>query len=208
MNQIMSPPKKPISKGQAGKFADKLVAALVKSGLPGDPTQKVLEEDDSLVGIFVALIRERIEAKSNLFVRWAKVNRTASPQELIATTGRKDYSNRSVLAGMPQGEGDEVPVTFFKLVASAYDKNGWISDDALAAEYKLRKLKPDPRAQVAVNQDDEAFADKFPNGSHWKDTNGNWCCVLFNAWDDERYVRVYQGRGRWYGSYWFAGVPA
>jgi hypothetical protein len=210
MNKIMSPSEKIITNRQAGKFADRFVTALVKSGLPAGPIQEVLEEVDSLSDIFVALVRERVEAKSNMFVRHVKVDRTIPPQVIIAATGRKVYCNQSVLAEIPKGEGDEVPVTFFKPAATAYDKNGLISDDAIAAEYKLRKLKPDPRAQIAANQADEGLADNFPNVSLWKDVNSNYCYVIFsltNRWHGAWDVYVHQRDGPWVAGDWLVGVP-
>ncbi len=51
----------PITRGQMGKLYDVLVAALGKSDLPGEPTQKALERKGAIVaGEFVELVRTHV----------------------------------------------------------------------------------------------------------------------------------------------------
>jgi len=149
--------------------------------------------------------RERAKAVSNLIVRTAKVNRNRSQQEAIEATGRAQYTDRKVVDAMPKGEGDEVEVVFFKPDLS--ERNDFISDDDLEKEFELRGLKPaDPVSVAAVNEDDPAFADKKPHGTHWKDAKGNWCCATFGCWRDKRGVYVYRSGRDWDDGWWFAGV--
>ena len=102
-----------ITAGQIGKVQELLGAALRKSGLPSSPTQQVLEhQGDELAREFVAVLRMRVEAVSNVITRRAKVDRAKSPQEALDTTGRKQYTNREVVAAMPRGEGDEADPAF------------------------------------------------------------------------------------------------
>jgi len=199
--KVVSPSEvKPITPGQAGKFYDVFVAALCKSGLPSEPTQQVLEgQGNALAAEFVASVRKRVEMMSKLIVRRVKVNRNRTPQQVFDATGRKQYADSSVVEGMPRGEGEEVDVYFFP-------GGRYRSDAELEKEFDLYGLKPDPYAHAAVNEADPAFADKYPNATHWKDADGKWCYAAFYRWDDgERYVNVYRDGSDWNDDWWFAG---
>ena len=152
------------------------------------------------------VFRRRVEALSNLIVRIAKVNRSRSPQEALDATGRVQYTNRKVVDNMPKASADKVEIVFFKLDLSK--RNGFISDDDLEKEFELRGLKPaDPISVAAVNEDDPAFADKKPNGTHWKDDYGNWYHIVFHRYYCEREVAVYRSDDEgWEDHIWFAGV--
>lgn len=209
MSKIMSPSEiKPITPGQAGKFYDVLVSALCKSGLPSEPTQQILESQGAaLADEFVVSVCKRVDAISDMIVRRVKVHRSRSQQYMLDATDRKQYTDRKVVNAMPKDGCDEDDVFFFKPDKSAYDKNGLISDDNLAKEYELRGLKPDPYAQAAVNEADPAFADDHPNGTHWKDKDGNWCYAAFLRWHvGERRVSVDRYAYAWYDRWFFAGV--
>lgn len=143
--------------------------------------------------------RAFVEADSNMLVRHAHVNRSRAPQEMLDATGRKQYTDKDVVATIPQGEGEEADVYFFKL-------DRYVSVGDLAKEYELRGLKPDPYAQGAVNEADPAFANEHPNGSQWQDARGRYCYVAFFRWSDERNVDVYRFDNVWYVYWWFAGV--
>ena len=89
----------------------------------------------------------------DVIIRRMRVNRSRSPQEALAATGRKQYVTDAVVAHMPRGEGDEAEIFFFKV-------GRWISDDDLEKEYSSRGLVPaDPFSLAAVNEADPAFAD-------------------------------------------------
>lgn len=139
-------------------------------------------------------------------VRRIKVNRKRTPQETLDATGRKQYTDSVVVSGMPKSDGEEVELVFFQPDKSAY-VNGLISDDELENQFELRGLKPDPYAQMAVNEADPAFADEKPNGTHWKNTDGKWCYLAFGRWcGGRRGVDVGRGGGGWSAGWWFAGV--
>ena len=204
MTQVVSPSAtNSITPGQIGKIQELLGAALRKSGLQSEPTQLVIEQQgDALVAEMVATVRKRVEAVSSMIVRHAKANRNRTPQQVLDATGRKQYTDSKVVKAMPKGEGDETDVHFFKL-------GRYVSDADLEKEYELRGLKPaDPYSLAAVNEADPAFADEYPNGTHWKDASGNWCYAAFNQWnDDERRVNVDRGDDSdWLVSWWFAGL--
>jgi hypothetical protein len=151
------------------------------------------------------LFRERAEVLSNLIVRRVRVNRTRTPQETLDATGRKQYTSREVVDGMPKGEGEEVEVVFFKPDLS--ERNGYISDDDLEKEFELRGLKvADPYSVAAVNEVDPAFADEKPNGTHWKNSDGKWCFAAFHHWHGERRVNVRRSGSGWSDHWWFSGL--
>ena len=127
-------------------------------------------------------------------------NRSHSPQRVLDTTGRKQYTDESVVDVMPRGEDDEVEVIFFKL-------SRYINNTELEKEYELRGLKAvDPFSLVAVNRANPTFADEHPNGTHWQDVNGKWCYVAFSCWHGERYLDVSRKDVDWIDRWWFAGL--
>ena len=204
MTQIMTATK--MTDGQIENAVNKLRDAMRKhrSSITSDVAQQVLGVENLGMMMFTPF-RVRAEAVSSLIVRKAKVNRSRSQQEALDATGRAQYTDRTVVDSMPKGEGDEVEVVFFKPDLS--DKNGFITDDDLEKEFSLRGLKPaDPLSVAAVNEADPAFADEKPHGTHWKDTEGNWCCAAFSRWRGERGVRVNHYDYDWYDHWWFAGV--
>ena len=149
---------------------------------------------------WLAVLRNRVEAISNLIIRRAKVNRTRNAQVAIDATGRRQYTDKDVVNAMPNGEGEEAEVVFFNL-------GRYVSDTDLDKEYELRGLKPaDPFSLAAVNEVDPAFADQKPNATHWKDSNGKWCYAAFGQWSGERDVDVRRYGDDWRGGWWFAGL--
>lgn len=199
MTTVMTPST--ITSGQIGKAQELLEARLRKSGFPSAAVQQVLEtQGDVLAAEWLAAIQKRVDAVSDMIVRHVCVNRSRTPQEAIAATGRKRYVTDAVVAEMPRGDGDEAEVIFFK-------GGRWISDADLGKEYELRGLKPtDPYSLAAVNEDDPAFADDHPNGTHWKDADGKWCYAAFVRWrDGGRNVCVYRRDDEWGDGWWFAG---
>lgn len=192
---------KPMTDGQIESALEQLRAAMRKhrSGISSDVAQQVLGVDN-LGMLMFAPFRERAEAISNLITRRVPVNRGRQPEEALAATGRKQYTDSEVVKAMPRGEGDEVEVVFFKLGHN-------VSDVDLDREYELRGLKPaDPFSLAAVNEADPAFADQKPNCTHWQGAGGKWCCASFRRWVDERRLGVYRGDYGWGGGWWFAGL--
>ena len=169
-----------------------------------EAVQTVLGQPE-LAGEQFAVFRRRVEALSNLVVRRVTVDRARTAQAALDATGRRQYTNPSVVDTMPRGEVEEVEVVFFKPDLSNSD--GFISDDNLVKEFELRGLKPaDPFSLAAVNEAEPSFADKVPHGTHWKDSDGNWCYATFHDWDGVRYVFVYRDVSGWVDSWWFAGM--
>lgn len=195
-------PFNPATDGQLGKLSEKLTARLKKnkSELPSDVFQEIILTDDTLIDEMYDSIRKRIEARSCLVFRTVKVDRTRSAKEALKATGRSQHLNDSVVSNMPKAESDEVELVLFKIGRE-------VTDEELDKEHELRGTKPaDPYSLSAINEADPAFADKCPNGTHWKDNNGKWCCVIFGRGGVERYVDVRRCGVRWVDVWYFAGV--
>lgn len=193
--------KEGITDGQIDNVVGKLRDALRKhrSEFPSNVAQSVLGTSNLGMAL-LAPFRELIEATSNLIVRRASVDRSRTPRAVLDATGRKQYADRNVVAAMPKGEGEEVEVYFFKL-------GRYVSDADLDKEYELRELKPaDPYSLAAVNEAHPAFADDHPNGTHWKDANGNWCDAYFFRWHGGRGLGVGRDGFDWDGFWFFAGL--
>jgi len=194
--------KKPITDGQIGKLNQNVTAHLLKhkNEIPSDIFQQVLG-DDTLIDDFYSSIMKRVEVITGMIIRKVAVNRAQSPVEMLKATGRVQYTDENVVKTIPKGEGEETKVFFFKIGRQ-------INDNDLEKEYAVRGLQPaDPYSQAKVNQDDPAFADTHPNGTHWKDVKGEWCFCAFNRWGvDKRFVNVFRNDGDWDVSWWFAGV--
>jgi len=208
MTEFMTPSEqKTTTQGQIDKAVSNYRALLEKHapGFNSEAVQSVLGQPElahEMLGVF----RRCVEASSNLIIRRVRVDRTRTPQEALKATGRKLYTDQSVVDSMPRGEGDEVEVVFFKPDLS--NRKGLISDDDLEKEFDLRGLKPaDLISVAAVNEADPEFADKMPCGTHWKNADGKWCFATFDRWnDDERRVNVDRDDYVWFGSWWFAGL--
>lgn len=186
--------------GQIDKAVDLFRAGLRKhrSEFGSDAMQQTLGNKE-LVPELLGVFRKYVEMISDCVVRHFTCNRARTPNEVLNATGREQYIDREVVNSMPRGEGEEGDVAFFNL-------GRYVSDDNLEKEYELRGLKPaDPYSLAAVNAADPAFADEHPNGTHWKDKNGNWCFAAFGRCADERRVGVRRRGGGWGGRWWFAG---
>ena len=190
-----------MTEGQIGRACEILGAKLRKhaSEFPSDAVQQAFGQPE-LASDWLAVLRTRVEAISNLVVRTVKVNRTRTAQAALDATGRRQYTEKDVVDSMSQGTGEEVEVVFFNL-------GRYVSDVDLDKEYELRGLKPaDPYSLAAVNEADPAFAGTKPNATHWKD-KGKWCYAAFDQWrDGERNMDVYRCENDWDDRWWFAGV--
>jgi hypothetical protein len=147
------------------------------------------------------LFRRRVEMfSSNLIFRHVTVDRSRNPRASLGMTGRNLHVNDEVMKTMPKGNGAEVDVVFFKLGHN-------VGDTDLEKEYELLGLVPaDPYSLAKVNEDDPAFADGHPNGTHWKDTEDEWCFATFCRWFGERAVGVNRNGHDWRDDWWFAGI--
>jgi hypothetical protein len=199
MEKTMTPSA--MTDGQIDKAVDVFRSQLRKHSyeLPSDAVQTALGQDE-LGGELFTTFRKRVDANSNQITRRVKVDRTRTSKQVLDATGRNKYTDDKVVDAMPHGAGNEVEVCLFKL-------GRYVSDAYLDKEYALRGLVPaDPYSLAAVNEVDPAFADQYPNGTHWKDAKGNWCFAAFVRWGGERNVLVGRHGDGWGDDWWFAGL--
>lgn len=140
-----------------------------------------------------------------MIVRHVKVDRPRSPEQVLDATGRIQCIDKHVVKSMLRGTGEDIDVYFLKL-------NCWTSDDDIGKDADSMGLcVADPYSLAKVNEDDPAFADTYPNGTHWKDADGKWCFVAFYNWAGDRavnirYVNVRHNEGPWSPGWFVAYV--
>ncbi len=201
METSMTPSEAKMTEGQIGRILEILGAQLRKHAdeFPSDAVQQALGARMLSQKLF-AVVREHVEACTDFVIRVVRQNRSYTPQEAIRATSRVEHLNDDVVAAMPRGEGEETEVVFFKVGKD-------ISCKQLDEEYAIRGLVPaDPYSLARVNEEDPAFADEHPNGTQWKDANGNYCYAFFLLWEGRRDVDVDRNAFDWVDVWWFAGV--
>src|SRR5512133_1396126 len=208
MTQIMNATETALmTDGQIENAVSKLRDAMRthRAGISSEVAQQVLGVENFGMLMF-APFRERVEAISNLaIVPAVVVDCGRSPQQALWDTGRVQYTDRKVVENMITAPATLTEIMFFKLDLSK--RGGKISDDDLTNEYNIRGLEPvDPISLAAMNEAFPAFADKKPNGTHWRSTDGNWCFAAFDHWGGKRSVHVNRDDDGWDDSWWFAGV--
>lgn len=188
-----------LSEGQIGETLERVVVELRGANFPSDPIQQVLKtQGGEMAANFVADLQRRVKAVSGFITYTVKVDRSRSPQDALQATGRKLFVNDEVAATMPQGEGDEVEITFFQV-------GHYISDDDLEKKLEGDCMEAiDPYTLAAFNTANPEFADTHPNCTHWKDADGKWCYAAFGRWLDGRGVFVRRNVNVWSDFWWCA----
>jgi hypothetical protein len=118
--------------------------------------------------------------------------------KLLKDTGRTMYVNEEVAKSAPTYTGK---LEFFKL-------NKYMTCQELQDEYDKRGLKPASIVSLCeydkTNRDD---LDKMQYVcSQWKNTDGKWCYVSVDQWDDGRRVLVDRRGSEWDDDFWGCGV--
>mgnify|MGYP001579158093 FL=1 len=156
---------------------------------------------DRLFGIAITLSFQR-KTMIDRIICTVTVNDSRSSAEILAGMDRKQRVNDEVVRTMPKGETGQRAVIFFRIGAFA-------KFDAIDAAFDLRDLDPvDPHTLTALNEDDPAFADDYPNITYWKDENGNLCYAGFVCWNHERMVEVARSEGNGCDHFWWFGGVA
>lgn len=78
MTKVVSPSAKPVTREQAGKFCDKLIPRLRKSGIKSGPLQMVLahrERSDEMLNAVIAVVCEHTDKIGEII----RINRAARP---------------------------------------------------------------------------------------------------------------------------------
>lgn len=201
--QDMTPSTEVITPGQIAKIIENLAAALRKSDiLLKGPVQLALQYNGPAIIIgMVEAVCKCAERFCNVIIRHATVDRNEKPYNVLKATGCNLHFIGYLLEAMPNGNGTEVDIFFFKL--------GYLVNDAgLEKEYELRGFKPvDPYSLAKINKDDRTFAYKHPNCTYWKNNEGKCCSIMFDCWrDGDRDVGVGYSGNSWSGNLWFAGI--
>ena len=137
-----------------------------------------------------------VERVSKMVVRRVTVDRSRTPEQLLAATGRVQYVDRDVLVTMPRSatKGVEKVELFF------FNEGRFLSVDEQEKVLAEHGLVPDYEAQFQVNIDDPTFADEHPNGMQWRDSEDRPCFAAFL-----RGVVVVRRGCVWRGRWWVAG---
>lgn len=176
--------------------------------LPKDASQKVIEEEgDELIREMFDSFQRRVAryySYDNTFTRLVTVNRDIPLRKMQDEVSKNRDRNRMIpciFLEMPvQGSGKETTELHF------FKRNPRRSIAEYEQELADQGLVPDYYAQMQVNIDDPAFADKYPNAMFW-DYNKEGCThYLELAKDDQgkRYVWC-NGRPGAPSNLWLAG---
>ena len=192
-------PSKQMTEKQIVKAVANYRAMLEKYApqFPSGAVQQALGQPE-LAHEQLAVFRRRVETFSNMVVCSAPVNRMRASMEVFKATGRVQYVNEAVEIAMTLCTGDHVEMLFVnlgRLVACA-KLDGELEKLGL-------ELIVDPVGLAGINEADPTFADSHPNGTQWKDADGNYCCAVFYRWNDERFVNVSQHDLDWTDDWWF-----
>ncbi len=141
-----------------------------------------------------------METKSSLesFFRIVTVNADLTPQQAFDEKNGTQHVDSSVLATAPMGESGEVKVEFIKIGRN-------VTDDEI--ELELVGTRPATFAEIAkANEDDPALFNTILGCTHWKDEEGEWCCVAFYSPSGLRLVYVSRYGAAWGDRWFFARV--
>ncbi|MDO8581721.1 MAG: hypothetical protein Q7S16_02490 [bacterium] len=146
----------------------------------------------------------RRKAMDDITVIVKRVDYNRNPQQSLDATGRKQYTDKAIVATMPKrGNGiqENVPFTWFR-------SRRFLSPAEVQIELEAHGLVRDLYAQVAANAQDPAFADDHRNGMSWELPGGGYGYMAFGRdGDGRRYVDVCRNDDGWRVSWSFGGVP-
>ena len=185
---------------QIDEFIGNFLATLEKhtGDFPSTAVQAVLGDPDFATEQ-LKLLLEWIEARSRIVTHDFIVDLNLVGKAAIDATRRTKQINDRVLETMPRATVSVGKLHFFET-----GRYTLIGEDE--AEYSKRGLVPvDPHTLCAFNAANVEFADTYPNGTLWKDIDGNFCFVSFSRWDGERIVGVGQVNREGSAGCWFAG---
>ena len=152
---------------------------------------------------FRKLLQEiEAEATNTMVVIAKRVDYDRDPTEVVRACGRTEYITESVVRFMPRrGKGvmENVPVVFYKIGRS-------VSVEESDKEEESRILVSDPYALAAINEEDSAFADTYPNYCQWGRDGKVASYLAFYRWHGRRRVDCSRDVNEWSGHWWRSGV--
>ena len=199
-----------IGSEQIDMFKRLLGSQLCDSGLPKEEVEQAIRISGPAIarGMLAVVCKgvEAVRGADKTIIRPARVDRRRALWKIFPKGWYQFYGNdidavvpENVLAAVPQGDGDEVDVHFFHLDYP-------VSLRELALEHALRGLKPDLRAQAAVNENDREFSHSYPNYGCWLDPEGRWYSALFSWNGNYRPEVLVWPQPNSLGKGWHAGV--
>ena len=198
MAQTVTPSQQATTDAQITKTVSNYRALLEKhrSEFPIEAFQMALGNPELAKNQF-AVLRSFVEAVSKTVTRSSTVNRSRTFQEALEATKRNLYLDKNVVLHTPKAEGD------FEGIFVNLGRN--VDCDKLDDELgKLGlELIVDPQGLADLNASDPEFADKYPNGTQWKNKEGKYCCVIFDRWSGGCGVGVAQCGDYWDVAWWF-----
>lgn len=211
MEKSMSPSEKVITAGQAGKFADVVIARLQKSELPHEPTQYVLENEAvEIAEIVEAEVRRRVDARIRATEPHILERQEFDPVKFLG----KDWNIDEQL-GRRTGNNLDAG----QIIGKDYLKE---DESYTAGEERLKRIKAAPDdIQLDVKDFMALWSEEGHATLKWLyDTKGIiflsfWDTILQDP-DGDRYVLCLCRRGDgfwswsfdWLGGRWSAGLPA
>ncbi|MFH1206975.1 MAG: hypothetical protein V1668_00005 [Patescibacteria group bacterium] len=143
MSKDVSPSEQTITKGQCGKLMDVGVDALVKSGLPSEPTQYVLEHESiEIAANLVADIRTRVEARIRATEPHILKRLPFDPEKFIG-------KGWSVDEQVSKRTGDNLDAG--QITRKDYLKKG---EPSINGEERLRRIKASGEADLQLDASD------------------------------------------------------
>ncbi len=168
--------------------------------------QAVLGQNRYL-GEQIGVLRKHIAMTVGSIVHTVRtIDRSRSNEQVLIDTGRKIYSDSAVVATMPRGTKSSARLHIFNVDKSKY-KDGVLSCNDLAEEYRQRGLRVDVEALADYCKKNPAAADEKGLACQWIDADGKYCFAAFYRWPDARRVYVSRGGLDWHDDWSFAGVP-
>lgn len=148
---------------------------------------KIVENDNGTVSAWIDCDQ----------IDWSQSN-----EEALRATGFSQAVNSDVVAKMPKGE-KLTGINEFVFCNCGY----CMSNHRLSEKFTKNNWVISPFIQIKINELFPELADKYPNGTSWRDSNGEWFYIAFNRWVDGRSVRVGRSDYDWSVGWWFGGLP-
>ena len=197
-----------MSKGQARDLGKKVVEAALahQSDVGQEVAQKALEHPNIGTIVFEKFKEVAAQLAGQIVELVLNIDRNRPPEQVLTDTGRKVYSNPTVVATMPRGTKSSARLHILDVDKSKY-RDSVLTCADLAEEYRQRGLRADVEALADYLKKNPAAADEKWLACQWIDADGKYCYATFLHWNGGRLVDVDRGDDAWSGRWSFAGVP-
>lgn len=98
------------------------------------------------------------------------------------------------------------PEDNWSILVTLFTIGEWMTEQELDEKYKaLNLVAIDAYTLAILNETDPRLCEKYPNGTHWKDQDGNWCFGKCTSVAGKQSLRIGYGGIGWCKNLWFAG---